>query len=62
MTPRVTAATAGLKRYQAKACKVCTGTEHYTSSGACVACVNRKANFRLRKLRALLKTNQRSET
>ena len=55
MTPRLIAATNGRKHYKAEPCKVCQCQDRYTSSSACVDCVNRKANERIKRIRAMLK-------
>ena len=55
MTPRLIAATNGRKHYKASPCKACQCQDRYTSSGACVDCVNRKANDRQKRIRAMLK-------
>ena len=51
MTPRLTAAQAGSKRYQAKPCKVCACTTRYTSSGCCTACNDRRSKEFAAKVR-----------
>ena len=55
MTPRIAAATNGLKRYTAKPCRVCACTERYTSSGSCTECNDRRSRAAADKVRVLLK-------
>lgn len=35
---RIVAAKQGMSRYEGKPCRVCGGTERYTTSNNCVAC------------------------
>ena len=53
-SPRMEAARAGQRRFLGNACVKCGAQERYTSSGACVKCVNDAAAERRKMIQKLI--------